>query len=72
MNDLAGTLERLGADLGETKVLNLAFVLELLHLPDGLLDGSLLVQTVAVIQIDVAHAEALQRALACLAAVLRC
>lgn len=59
MNDLAGTLERLGADLGETKVLDLAFILELLHLADSLLNRSLLVQTVAVVEIDVVHTETL-------------
>ena len=65
VNDLASPLESLGADLGETKVLDLALILKFLHLADGFLDGSLLVDTVAVVEIDVLHTEALQRALAC-------
>jgi hypothetical protein len=72
VDDLAGSPESLGADLGETNVLDLALILELLHLPDGLLDRSLLVHAVTVVEVDVLHAEALQRALACFAAVLRC
>ena len=65
VDDLASSLESLRADLGETKVLDLSFLLQFLHLSDGLLDGSLLVDTVAVVEIDVLHTEALQRALAC-------
>jgi len=72
VDDLAGPPESLGADLGETKVLDFAFGLEFLHLLNCLLDRSLLVHTVAVIQIDMLHAEALQRAFACFAAVLGC
>jgi hypothetical protein len=72
VDDLAGPPESLGADLRETEVLDLAFVLEFLHLADGLLDRSLLVHTVAVVEIDVLYAEALQRAFACFAAVFRC
>jgi hypothetical protein len=71
VDDLASSPESLGADLREAKVLDLAFFLKLLHLADGLLDRSLLVHTVAVVEIDVLHAEALQRAFACFAAVLR-
>ena len=65
MLDLAGTPQGFGAALGETKVLDLALILKFLHLADGFLDGSLLVDTVAVVEIDVLHTEALQRALAC-------
>jgi hypothetical protein len=65
VDDLASPLESLGADLGETKVLDLSFLLQFLHLADGFLNGSLLVDTVAVVEIDVLHTEALQRALAC-------
>jgi hypothetical protein len=65
VDHLAGSSESLGADLRETKVLDLSLLLQFLHLPDGLLDWSLLVDTVAVVEIDVLHAEALQRALAC-------
>ena len=43
----------------------LALMLELLHLLDSLLDRSNLVQAMAVVEIDVLHTEALQRALAC-------
>ena len=53
--DLAGTPQGLGAALRETKVFDLALVLELLHLLDSLLDRSDLVQTVAVVEIDVRH-----------------
>jgi hypothetical protein len=70
VDDLASSPESLGADLREAKVFDLAFLLQLLHLTDGLLDRSLLVHTVAVIEIDVLYAEALQRAFACFAAVL--
>ena len=55
--DFAGALQRLGAALGETKVLDLALVLELLHLLDSLLDRSHLIQTVAVVEVDVRDAE---------------
>jgi hypothetical protein len=51
--DFASTSQGLGATLGKTNVLDLALVLELLHLLDGLLDRSYLVQTVAVVEIDV-------------------
>jgi hypothetical protein len=46
--------------------------LELLHLPDCLLDRSHLVHTVAVVEIDVLYAESSQRLLAGLTAVLGC
>jgi hypothetical protein len=60
VDDFAGSPEGLGADLGQAKVLDLAFVLEFLHLADGLLDRRLLVHTVAVVEVDVLYAEALQ------------
>lgn len=60
VDDFAGSPEGLGADLGQAKVLDLAFVLEFLHLADGLLNRSLLVHTVAVVEVDVLYAEALQ------------
>jgi hypothetical protein len=60
VDDFAGSSESLGADFGEAKVLDLALVLEFLHLADGLLDRSLLVHTVAVVEVDVLYAEALQ------------
>jgi hypothetical protein len=70
VNNLAGPPESLGADLRETKVLDFSFVLEFLHLPDCLLDRSLLVHTVAVIEINVLYAESFQRLLTGLTAVL--
>ena len=53
--DLAGTPQRFGAALRQTKVLDLALMLELLHLLDSLLDRSNLVQAMAVVEIDVRH-----------------
>ena len=55
--DLAGASQGFGAALGETKVLDLTLVLELLHLLHSLLDRSHLVQTVAVVEVDVRHTE---------------
>jgi hypothetical protein len=69
--DLAGTPQGLGAALRKTKVLDLALVLELLHLLDGLLDRGHLVQAVAVVEVNVRHAETTQRLLTSLAKVLR-
>ena len=53
--DLAGTPQGFGAALRETKILDLALMLELLHLLDSLLDRSDLVQTVAVVEVNVRH-----------------
>lgn len=58
--NLAGTPQGFGAALGETKVLDLTLVLELLHLLNSLLDRSDLVQTVAVVEINVRHTKTLQ------------
>jgi hypothetical protein len=55
--DLASTPQRFRAALGETKVFDLSLVLELLHLLHSLLDRSHLVQTVAVVEVNVRHAE---------------
>lgn len=71
MLDLASTPERLGAALRQTEVLDLALLLQLLHLLDRLLNGRHLVQAVAVVEVDMGDAEALQRTLARLAGVLR-
>jgi hypothetical protein len=68
--DLASTSQRLGAALGQTDVLDLTLVLELLHLLDGLLDRGHLVQAVAVVEIDVRETETSQRFLTGLAGVL--
>lgn len=70
MLDLACTLQRLRAALGQTEVLDLALLLKLLHLLDRLLDRSDLVEAVAIVEIDVRNTEAPQRLLASLAQVL--
>lgn len=71
MLDLASTPKRVGAALRQAEVLDLALLLQLLHLLDRLLNGRHLVQAVAVVEVDVGDAEALQRTLARLASVLR-
>lgn len=58
--DFAGTPQGLGAALRETKILDLTLMLELLHLLDSLLDRSDLVQTVAVVEINVRHTKTSQ------------
>lgn len=55
--DFTGAPQRVGTALRETEVVDLALVLKFLHLLDCLLDGSNLIKTVTVVEIDVRHAE---------------
>lgn len=65
------TTQRSGTALAQAEVFDLAFVLELHHLLDGLLDGGLAIEAVAVVEVDGIDAEVLQRQLARLACLLR-
>lgn len=58
VGDLAGAAQGGGAALAQAEVLDLAGVLELLHGADGDLDGLVLVEAVAVVQVDVGQAQA--------------
>ncbi|CAN5572169.1 hypothetical protein BH20ACT19_BH20ACT19_07730 [soil metagenome] len=60
----------LGGRLGEPKVADLARLHELGHRPDGVLDRRVLVDPVLVVEVDVVHAEALERGVARAAHVL--
>jgi len=64
MLDSTGTPERLRAAFREAKALDLPFLLQLLHFSNSLLDRSLLVQTMTIVQVDEFDAQALQRGLA--------
>jgi hypothetical protein len=68
--NLARTSESLGADFREAKVLDLALLFQFLHFANCLLNRSLLIDAMAVIKINTIDAEAAQRLLAGLAAVL--
>jgi hypothetical protein len=70
MLNLTSPPESLGADFREAEILDLALLLQLLHLLDSLLNRRLLIYAVAVIKINTLDAEALQRLLASFAAVL--
>src|SRR5450830_1053276 len=58
------TADRLWRGLGQADVADLARLHELGHRTHGLLDRDLLVHTVLVVQVDVLHAEALERGVA--------
>ena len=60
MFDLAGAAERVGAALAEAEVFDLASLLKLGHHADSLLDGDVGVDAVAVVEVDVVDAEALE------------
>src|SRR5450759_609056 len=65
------TADRLWRGLGQADVADLARLHELGHRTHGLLDRDLLVHTVLVVQVDVLHAEALERGVAGRVHVLR-
>jgi hypothetical protein len=70
MLNLTSPPKSLRANLGEAEILNLALLLQLLHLAYCLLDRRLLIYAVAVVKINTLDAKALQRLLASFAAVL--
>lgn len=61
VRDFARATKRLGATLAQAEILDLAGVLELLHLADGNLDRLVLVQPVAVVQVHVGQAQPTER-----------
>ena len=70
MHHLASAAQRLAAAFGQTKVLDLTLILQLLHRFHGLFDGRYSVQAVGVVEVDVRDSETLKRALTCFETVL--
>src|SRR3712207_6104631 len=62
---------RLGRSLGEPEVPDLSRLDEILHRPDGLLDGHIAVHSVLVVEVYRVHAEPPERGVARLLYVLR-
>jgi hypothetical protein len=67
--NLTSPPKSLGADFREAEILDLALLLQLLHLLDSLLDRCLLIYAVAVVKINTLNAKAFQRLLASFAAI---
>lgn len=70
MHNLASTAKSIGTAFGDADILNLAFLLQLLQDFHSLLHGSLAVEAMNVIEIDVRQPKALKRFLNGLTSIL--
>ena len=71
MLDLAGTAKCVGTALAETEVFDFTGPLQLCHHADGLFDGDVCIDAVAVVEVDVVDTKTLQGLVARLTDVVR-